>query len=119
MDFRLPSKWYRRVVGGSEILCGLLLMTVPSRRVKNVANVLLLFVKLLNCYSHWAINDEFERTAPTLVFLLMLGCRMVVDWQVGKREAEEARANAAYLAKKGVSTSSTSSIDREETKKVQ
>ena len=108
-------------MGGSEILCGLLLMTVPSRRVKNVSNVFLLLLKLLNCYSHWAINDEFERTAPTLAFLLMLGCRMVVDWQAGKREAEEARAQAAYLAKKGVgvASASTSSIAREEAKKVQ
>ncbi len=39
-------------------------------------------VKALNAYSHWAVEDAFERTAPTLVFLLMLGCRLVVDWQV-------------------------------------
>ena len=44
----------------------------------------------MNAYSHWAINDEFERTAPTLVFLLMLACRMVVDWQMVKRDKEEA-----------------------------
>ena len=89
LDFKMPSKWYRRSVGGAEIFCGLILMCVPSRRVKNVANVLLVLVKTLNVYSHWAINDEFERTAPTLVFLLMLGCRLVVDWQVAKRDLEE------------------------------
>ena len=49
-------------------------------------------VKALNAYSHWAVEDEFERTAPTLVFLLMLGCRLVVDWQVARREREEAEA---------------------------
>ena len=85
----MPSKWYRRSVGGAEIICGLILMCVPSRRVKNFANVALVLVKTLNVYSHWAINDEFERTAPTLVFLLMLGCRLVVDWQVAKRDREE------------------------------
>ena len=89
-DFKMPSKWYRRSVGGAEIFCGLILMCIPSRRIKNLANVLLVLVKTLTVYSHWAINDEFERTAPTLVFLLMLGCRLVVDWQVAKRDGEEA-----------------------------
>ena len=61
--------------------------------------MVLLGVKSLNAYSHWAINDEFERTAPTLVFLLMLGCRMVVDWQMVKRDKEEAEEAAKAGAK--------------------
>ena len=46
----------------------------PSRArwLKNGANLLLLGLKVLNVYSHWAINDEFERTAPSLVFFLLL-----------------------------------------------
>jgi flagellar biosynthesis component FlhA len=55
---------------------------------------------VLNAYSHWAISDEFERTAPTLVFLLMLGCRMVVDWQLAKREKEEEEEEAQMDKKK-------------------
>ena len=73
----MPSKWYRRGVGVAEIVGGLALMALPGRHVKNAANGLLILVKLLNMFSHWVINDEFERTAPTLVFLLMLGCRLV------------------------------------------
>ena len=42
------------------------------RWLKNGANLLLLGLKVLNVYSHWAINDEFERTAPSLVFFLLL-----------------------------------------------
>ena len=41
----------------------------------------MLLAKLLNLYSHFAIDDQFERMAPTLVFFFMLVCRMVVDWQ--------------------------------------
>ncbi len=91
LDFHVPSKWYRRSVGGIEVACGAVLLLVPHRmrRGKNAANWALLAVKVLNAYSHWAVDDEFERTAPTLVFLLMLGCRLVVDWQVAKREREE------------------------------
>ena len=43
-----------------------------ARWLKNGANILLLGLKVLNVYSHWAINDEFERTAPSLVFFLLL-----------------------------------------------
>ncbi len=95
LDFKLPSKWYRRVVGGLEILCGLILFMLPSRYGKNAANILLLGLKGLNVYSHWAISDEFERTAPTLVFLLMLSCRLVVDWQLSRRPEDGVEAVAA------------------------
>ena len=43
-----------------------------ARWLKNGANLLLLGLKVLNVYSHWIINDEFERTAPSLVFFLLL-----------------------------------------------
>ncbi len=85
LDFKVASKWYRRSVGGLEICCGIVMMLIPSRVTKNLANILLLGLKILNVYSHWAINDEFARTAPSLVFLLMLSCRMVVDWQLARR----------------------------------
>ena len=89
LDFKVPSKYYRRAVGVGEIVCGLMLMLAPRRSVKNAANIALALMKALNAYSHWAIEDEFERTAPTLVFLLMLGCRLVVDWQVARRDRLE------------------------------
>merc|ERR1712110_1384059 len=90
LEFKVPSKWYRRIVGCLEILSGIIMMAIPSRGAKNAANILLLMLKVLNVYSHWAISDEFERTAPSLVFLLMLSCRMVVDWQMERKpEVEE------------------------------
>ena len=113
LDFKVPSKWFRRSVGVTEILCGILLMTVPHRLTKNVANVILIGVKLLNAYSHWAINDEFERTAPTLVFLLMLGCRMVVDWQLHKRDREEEEEDASPV-KGGPATRQRKLVEKKE-----
>ena len=56
-------------------------MLIPNRKVKKAANIILLAAKVLNLYSHFAIDDAFERMAPTLVFFFMLVCRMVVDWQ--------------------------------------
>ena len=62
----------------------MVLLVVPNRKVKKAANIVLLLAKLLNLYSHFAIDDAFERMAPTLVFFFMLVCRMVVDWQFDK-----------------------------------
>ena len=44
---------------------------------------------MLNLYSHFAIDDQFERMAPSLVFFFMLVCRMVVDWQFDKIPEEK------------------------------
>jgi hypothetical protein len=89
LQVKVPSKWYRRIVGGTEIGSGLLMLLVPGRKAKNLGNLLLMATKILNLYSHWAINDKFERMAPSLVFFFMLVCRMVVDWQFARQEKEE------------------------------
>ena len=46
-DVKLPSKWYRRVVGGTEISAGLIMMVSTRwRTVANSANVILLMLKV-------------------------------------------------------------------------
>ena len=70
---------------------GIVLLIVPNRKVKKAANIILLLAKLLNLYSHFAIDDAFERMAPTLVFFFMLVCRMVVDWQFVKGTQQKVR----------------------------
>ena len=72
-----------------EKFLGLVLLVIPNRKIKKMANIVLLITKLLNIYSHFAINDLFERMAPTLVFFLLLICRMVVDCQADKSVAAE------------------------------
>merc|ERR1712117_500932 len=91
LGYKVPSKWYRRGGGGVEIFCGLVLLLIPNRKVKKVANIVLLLTKVLNLYSHFAIEDLFERMAPTLV------CRMVVDWQFDKTLAAEKQAETAEV----------------------
>lgn len=34
LDFKVPSKWYRRVVGGLEVVFGAALAAIPSRKFK-------------------------------------------------------------------------------------
>ena len=65
--------------------------------MKQTANCLLLIMMLFTMYTHYAVGDRFERTAPSLVFLFMLVCRLIVDYQVQRQE----RAAAAAATKTG------------------
>jgi len=117
LELKLPSKWYRRTVGAVEIGAGTLMgaFATRSRTVSNGANIILLLLKVLNVYSHWAINDEFERIAPSLVFLLLLTCRLVVDWQIvrSERKEKEEKAAAASAGAAGAPVAAGSTADGE------
>ncbi|XP_044268483.1 novel acetylcholine receptor chaperone [Tribolium madens] len=92
LDFKIPSKWYRRTVGTLEIVCGVAMAFVPNHKVKNGANLCLLVLTLMAVYSHYMVADKLERTAPALVFLFMLSGRLVVYYQLTRREAERPEA---------------------------
>ncbi|XP_065338475.1 novel acetylcholine receptor chaperone [Cloeon dipterum] len=94
LDFKVPSKWYRRVVGSLEVVCGLALTFIPFARVKQGANIILVVLMLMAVYSHYMVNDKFERIAPALVFFFMLVCRLVVDWQLRRKELLKLEATA-------------------------
>lgn len=89
LDFKIPSKWYRRTVGTLEIVCGLAMAFIPSNAVKQGANIVLLIMMMMAVYSHYMVNDKFERIAPALVFFFMLTGRLVIDWQLRRKEANE------------------------------
>ncbi|KAL3281496.1 hypothetical protein HHI36_004703, partial [Cryptolaemus montrouzieri] len=57
-------------------------------KVKNGANVCLLFLTLMAVYSHYMVADKLERTAPALVFLFMLSGRLVVYYQISRRSPD-------------------------------
>ncbi|GAB6032809.1 hypothetical protein CHUAL_012011 [Chamberlinius hualienensis] len=86
---KLTSKWFRRSVGAVELFSGLLLLVLPERlvNIKKVANFVLLITMLGAIYSHRALGERFERMAPALVFSFMLTCRLVVNWQIDRKEA--------------------------------
>ncbi|XP_025829533.1 transmembrane protein 35A [Agrilus planipennis] len=91
-DFKIPSKWYRRTVGTLEIISGIAMAFIPNHKVKNTGNFCLLLLTLMAVYSHYMVADKLERTAPALVFLFMLSGRLVVYYQLSKKEAELAQA---------------------------
>ncbi|XP_054706452.1 novel acetylcholine receptor chaperone-like [Uloborus diversus] len=89
LGIKMPSKYFRVVVGWMEVLCGAVLIFIPGV-VKQIANVVLLVLMLGAFYTHTILEDKFERTAPSIVFALMLGCRLIVYLQVRKKERKNA-----------------------------
>nr|CAG4643622.1 EOG090X0IKQ [Ilyocryptus agilis] len=103
LNVKIPSKWYRRIVGGLEIACGVALTFIPHKRIKQIANVILLFLMIIAIWLHWMVDDKLERSAPALVFFFMLTCRLVVEWQVhrqAKADAKDAVAGPGTLSAK-------------------
>lgn len=92
-QFKIPSKWYRRVVGSLEIICGFAMAIIPSHKVKNLSNTVLLVLMMMAVYSHYMVNDKFERIAPALVFFFMLTGRLVIDWQLRREDTQSVTAN--------------------------
>nr|CAG4641346.1 EOG090X0IKQ [Eulimnadia texana] len=92
---KISAKWYRRTVGASEILCGIILSFIPHGKSKIAANVTLLILIIGAIYSHWMVEDKLERTAPALVFFFMLCCRLVVEWQLRRQAKKAAQATTA------------------------
>lgn len=95
LDLKIPSKWYRRIVGGLEVGSGIAMALIPHHKIKNAGNVTLLALMFLSIYNHYMVSDAFERIGPALVFTFMLTGRLVVWYQISRREA---KINAAAQA---------------------
>lgn len=66
---------------------------IPSYKIKNACNGVLLFLMLMAVYSHYMVNNKFEKIAPALVFFFMLTGRLVIDWQLRRKNDLVATAN--------------------------
>ncbi len=54
--------------------------------MKDLANVCLVLAMIVSFYTHYALGDNFERMAPSLIFGLLLTCRLIILAQVVKKE---------------------------------
>lgn len=87
LGLKVPSKWYRSIVGALEIVSGVAMALVPNSNAKTACNGVLLTLMILTVYSQYMVNEKFERIGPALVCFFMLTCRMTIDWQNRSREA--------------------------------
>lgn len=81
---------YRKIFGGTEIICGITLVAIPGP-LKDAANVVMLFMMMFDVYSHWALNEGLDKMSLSIVFLLLLTCRLIVYLQIKAREVDEVK----------------------------
>ncbi|KAK3097386.1 hypothetical protein FSP39_009167 [Pinctada imbricata] len=78
---------YRKAVGGAEVVCGAILATIPGP-LKEAANILMILLMVNDIYSHYALDDGLEKGSLSIVFLLLLTCRLIIYLQIKSRENE-------------------------------
>lgn len=83
------SHMYRKVIGGSEVVCGAILSFIPGP-LKEAANVLMILLSCLDIYSHYAQDEGLDKMSLSVVFFLLLTCRLIIHLQMKARELEEA-----------------------------
>ncbi|KAH9511750.1 DoxX-like [Dermatophagoides farinae] len=83
--WKIPARLYRIGWGTTELLAGFILIFLPFRRLKIIANIILLLLTLFSIHNHYSAEHRFDRIAPCIVFTLMLSCRLVVEYQVQRR----------------------------------
>lgn len=64
---------------------------------KELASVLLLICMGGGFYTHYALNDSFERMAPSLIFGLLIVCRLIILQQVSNKEKKELEMLRKFL----------------------
>ncbi|XP_025098076.1 transmembrane protein 35A-like [Pomacea canaliculata] len=71
---------YRKAVGTAEVCFGAVLAFVPGA-LKEVSNVFLLGIMLNDIYAHYALDEGLEKMSPSIVFALLLTCRLIIYLQ--------------------------------------
>ncbi|KAF7495217.1 hypothetical protein SSS_05471 [Sarcoptes scabiei] len=81
------SKYYRLLIGWFEIILGALLAFCPGR-TKQIANLLLICITFGAIYTHYAIEDDFNKMIPAIAFASMLITRLILYALVKRFENE-------------------------------
>ncbi|XP_067951071.1 novel acetylcholine receptor chaperone-like [Watersipora subatra] len=80
LGWKPKTSEYRKAVGTTHLVCGLLLIFIPGP-LKTLANVVLLALMSLAIYSSWALEEDLKHFTGPLVFALLLACRLVIQFQ--------------------------------------
>lgn len=76
LEFRVDADVYRVAVGVVELVCGAVLALIPGC-MRDVANMVLVVMMAGAAYSHYALNDSFEKMIPAIVCGALLTLRLV------------------------------------------
>ncbi|XP_060569626.1 novel acetylcholine receptor chaperone-like, partial [Ruditapes philippinarum] len=76
---------YRKIIASIEITCGAILVLIPGP-LKVAANILMILVNANDVLAHSQIKDGLQRMSLPIVFMLLLTCRLLIQYQENRRE---------------------------------
>jgi hypothetical protein len=94
--WRPLAKNFRLTIGLMEVVCGAILVLIPGP-AKELASFVLLVLMAGGFYTHFSLNDSFERMAPSLIFGMLIICRLIILNQVNKKERKEEEMIRKFL----------------------
>lgn len=84
--------------------------------MKDVANIFLVLTMACQFYTHYALGDSFERMAPSLIFGLLLFCRLIILFQVVKKEKKDLELMKELMEQEQMDQASDDALPAEELK---
>ncbi|XP_006813671.1 putative acetylcholine receptor chaperone [Saccoglossus kowalevskii] len=72
------SKLYMKTIGWFEVICGAVLVFLPSSKLKNLANLILLGIITGAIYTHHIIGDPIAKSTGAIIFWLLLVTRFII-----------------------------------------
>ena len=57
-------------------------LTLGSGEMKEASNVILLAIMLNDIFAHYTLDEDLENMCPSIVFALLLTCRIIIYLQV-------------------------------------
>ena len=79
--------------------------------MKELSSVILLVIMGGGFYTHFALNDSFERMAPSLIFGLLIVCRLIILHQVTNKEKRDLEMLRKFLEEAQATADGTGLIE--------
>jgi len=88
--YQPPADLYRKAVGITEVVCGLVLAFIPGG-LKLLSNLILLVIMFGAGYTHYTVKDPLEKSAGAIVFTVLLLLRLILSSRQSKGRASPER----------------------------
>ncbi|KAH9399627.1 transmembrane protein 35, partial [Tyrophagus putrescentiae] len=99
MGWKVSPGIYRKVIGFTEIIAGLLLAFMPDV-YKFYVSLFLMCITLGAVYTHIMVDDDIGKMYPAIAFTIMLICRLILYCLLRRHQRQQLklRAKQAELA---------------------
>lgn len=72
-----------------DISCLITIYVIITGPLKEAANILMLIISGLDIFTHYSLDEALDRSSLSIVFMLLLTCRLIVYLQIKAKDNEE------------------------------